>query len=471
LQPGAHALNFKAGLREAREELGRFLLGTHAPPTPRHRFAPTVRAKVAFSALAIGAATVLSMLLSRYLSGLFGAIFFPTIILCTLFGGWQSGVAAWTASLVVVYLNARGHFAGLASASAIIVFAISGALQTAIASFAHAMMFDRELLRLRLFKLVDASQGFPFVTDARGRPIEPHPRWTALTGMEWHEYRDQGWLNAVHPEDRAQFPLQGLPEDGQSFQVEVRVRHSASGDWRWHRLMTLPVFGHDGRIREWVGTLRDVHERKMQTQHREIVISELRHRLKNLMAIIEALAKYSAPRPGTDAGVDEFLKRFTGRLHALSSASDLLLAGQTGAIEANAVIRVTLAPFMSEPAQRFSIEGPELQLPEELGGGLALAIHELATNAIKYGALSVPGGHVALRWSAESVAEGQHVEFDWKEYGGPPPVPPSREGFGMRMIKAVTARENTGAVTVDFEPDGLHCRISFMRLIRKTPDA
>ncbi|MGD0192549.1 MAG: HWE histidine kinase domain-containing protein [Rhizomicrobium sp.] len=426
---------------------------------------------MAFTVLAIVTATAISMLLSSYLSGLFGAIFFPIIILCTLFGGWQSGVATWLASIIVVYLNARSHFAGQASASAIIVFAISGAAQTAIASFAHAMMFDRELLRLRLFKLVDASQGFPFVTDAMGRPLEPHPRWTALTGMEWQEYRDQGWLDAVHPEDRALFPLRGLPEDGQSFQLEVRLRHSASGDWRWHRMTTLPVFGHDGAVREWVGTLLDIHDGKLRSQQREIVISELRHRLKNLMAIIEALAKYSAPRPGTDAGVDEFLKRFTGRLHALSSASDLLLAGQAGAIEANAVIRATLAPFMSEPAQRFVIQGPELQLPEELGGSLALAVHELATNAIKYGALSVPGGHVSLHWSSETVAEGQRVEFGWKEHGGPTPVAPNREGFGMRMIKAVTARENTGTVTVDFEPDGLHCRMSFTRPTPKQSEA
>jgi PAS domain S-box-containing protein len=421
-----------------------------------------------FTIVAIGVSTALSILLSAYLSGLFGAVFFPTIILCTLFGGWQSGVAAWIASIVVVYLNARGHFTGIASTSAIVVFAISGAVQTAMAAFAHAMMIDRELLRLRLFKLVDGSDGFPFVTDPKGRPQEPHPRWTALTGMEWEEYRNRGWLDAIHPEDRVHFPLRGLPEEGQAIQLEVRIQHRASGEWRWHRLTTLPVHGHDGGVREWVGTLRDVHDRKVQTQRREIVISELRHRLKNLMAIIEALAKYSAPRPGTDAGVDAFLKRFSGRLHALSTASDLLLAGHVGAIEANAVIRATLAPFMSDLAPRFQIEGPEILLSEELGGGLALAVHELATNAIKYGALSVRNGTVTLFWRADPVPEGQHIVFDWKEHGGPAPVPPNKEGFGLRMIKAVTARENTGEVTVEFEPDGLHCRMSFTRAPAKS---
>ncbi len=87
----------------------------------------------------------------------------------------------------------------------------------------------------------------------------------------------------------------------------------------------------DGAVREWIGTLDDIHERRIESEKREIVVGELRHRLKNLMAIVEALAKYSAPRPGTDAGVDSFLKRFTGRLHALTAASDLLLAGHAEA--------------------------------------------------------------------------------------------------------------------------------------------
>jgi PAS domain S-box-containing protein len=325
------------------------------------------------------------------------------------------------------------------------------------------MMTDREFLRMRLFRLIDASQGFLFVTDARGRPIEPHPRWSALTGMEWSDYRDEGWLNAVHPDDRTQFPLRGNGDADASFDVELRVRSSSDGDWRWYRLTTMPVHGHDGRVREWVGTLQDIHDRKLEAQRRELVVSELRHRLKNLMAIIEALAKYSAPRPGVDAGVDAFLKRFTGRLHALSAASDLTIASQRGVIEAGAVIRATLAPFVSDMAPRILMDGPAILLSEELGGGLALAVHELATNAIKYGALSVAHGSVTLTWSAEVTLDGEHIAFDWKERGGPAPMQPAKEGFGMRMIRAVTARENTGAVSVDFEPDGLHCRIAVTR--------
>jgi len=458
-------LTFKESLRDARETLGRVLLGTRVEPFPRSRFGTGAATKVAVTAVAVGVACALRFTLSTYGIGLSAAIFFPVILFCALFAGWQYGLAASIASTAFVWWLRRLQLAG--TDPAIVIFAASGAIQVAIAAFARAMLLDREILRHRLLKLVDASQGFAFVMDKRGRPTEHHPRWTALTGMPWDEYSGLGWLAAIHPEDRRQFPLHGLPNEGKSFVVELRIREGTSGNWRWHRLRTIPVLEPDGAIREWIGTLDDIHERKLESDRREIVVSELRHRLKNLMAIVEALAKYSAPRPGTDPGVDDFLTRFSGRIHALTAASDMLLAGQQGAIEANAVIRATLAPFLSEPMSRFVIEGPELQLSEQFGGGLALAVHELATNAIKYGALSTPPGKVSLFWTSEPGPDGEHIVFDWKERGGPPPLKPNREGFGMRMIKAVTARENTGAVSIDYEPDGLHCRISFTRAPRK----
>jgi PAS domain S-box-containing protein len=465
-QPGAGPLTFKNGLREAREALGRVLLGTHVQPPTRSPIGISVATKSAVTAIVLAAAAALRFALGTHGIAFSSAIFFPAVLFCTLYAGWQYGLAAWIASTIIVWLMVR---AGVARGDAgITVFAVSGAVQTAIAAFARAMLLDREIIRNRLLKLVDASQGFAFITDARGHPLEAHPRWIALTGMTWEDYRGLGWIDAIHPEDRNKFPLQGPPNEGKAYRLELRIREGATGDWRWHRLRTLPVRGPDGEIQEWIGTLDDIHEGKVETERREIVVSELRHRLKNLMAIVEALAKYSAPRPGTDAGVDGFLKRFTGRLRALTAASDLVLAGKHGAIEAGAVIRATLAPFMSDRAPRIIIEGPELLLSEELGGGLALAVHELATNAIKYGALSAPQGMVSFAWTTEQAPQGEHVAFDWKERGGPVPVKPSRDGFGMRMIRAVTAREKAGAVSIDYEPDGLRCRISFVAPPPKT---
>ena len=112
---------------------------------------------------------------------------------------------------------------------------------------------------------------------------------------------------------------------------------------------------------------------------------------------------------------------------------------------------------------RLRFDGPVLELSEQMGGALALAVHELATNALKYGALSVPSGSVTFTWTTTPRDGGTHVVFLWKEDGGPPPSPPVRDGFGHRMIRSVTAREAQGEVSIDHPPDGLVCRIAFLR--------
>jgi two-component sensor histidine kinase len=220
-------------------------------------------------------------------------------------------------------------------------------------------------------------------------------------------------------------------------------------------------------------TLRDIADRReREADTRELALGEARHRLKNLMAIIEALAKFSGPRPGVEPAVDKFMQGFLGRLRALGTASDLVLKHGPDVLEANAVIHAVLEPFLSEAPPRLRAEGPSIELSEEFGGALALAVHELATNALKYGALSVPTGSVAFHWTATPQKDGEHIEFEWKEIGGPTPSPPAKDGFGHRLIRAVAAREPGGQVLIDYPAQGLVCRISFVRRsIREQPPA
>ena len=215
--------------------------------------------------------------------------------------------------------------------------------------------------------------------------------------------------------------------------------------------------------------LVEQHEREADT--REMVLGEARHRLKNLFAIIDALAKYSGPRPGSDPALDSFMQRFTGRLRALGAASDLVLKQRLEAVEAKALVGAVLEPFLSEQPQRLSFDGPELELSEQFGGALALAVHELATNALKYGALSVPAGSASFHWTVTPEEAGERIAFHWKENGGPAPSPPDRDGFGHRMIRAVAQRETEGEVVIDYPPEGLLCRISFLRRSTVIPSA
>jgi two-component sensor histidine kinase len=210
---------------------------------------------------------------------------------------------------------------------------------------------------------------------------------------------------------------------------------------------------------------RLAEQREREAGARELALSEARHRLKNLMAIIEALARFSGTRPGASPDIDAFLQRFIGRLRALGAASDLVLKFGPGVLDANALICAVLEPFVSESPERLRFEGPELRLSEQFGGALAMAVHELATNALKYGALSVPDGSVTFRWHAVPHHDGERIEFVWKEQGGPPPNAPEKDGYGHRMIRSVAARETDGEVQLDFPPDGLVCRISYRRLM------
>lgn len=432
----------------------------------RDSFAGTILAQPALSwaavLLSIAAAAALCAAAPAALIAVTCLFFFPALLLTVLMCGWRFGILAWITATIIVWAVASGGDAPTAMYE-VAAFAFAAGLMVVISGFAHAVLFDRERLRSRLLKLLDASQGFMFVTDAAGHPLAHNPRWTTMTGMRWDDYHTEGWTTAIHPDDRDRLPLNAAaPSPDDIYDIELRVR-DARGDWRWHRMRVVAVKDRLGNIAEWIGTLRDIHEHKSESQQRELVLSEARHRLKNLMAIVETLARYSAPRPGTDPGVDEFLKRFTGRLHALTAASDALLTGQRRMIEAGTVIRATLAPFMGDTASRIHLDGPDLELPEDFGGSLAMAVHELATNAIKYGALSKLDGSVSFVWVSEPAEDGERIRFDWKERGGPAPQVPAKEGFGSRMIRSVTARERGGGVTIDYEPDGLRCRIVFMR--------
>jgi two-component sensor histidine kinase/PAS domain-containing protein len=289
--------------------------------------------------------------------------------------------------------------------------------------------------------------------------------FAVLTAQGWTADAVKNWLESIHPEDRLHWPQ---PDNADPQRVELRLK-AEDGSWRWHRVRTMAVRNDDGAIHEWVGSLHDIHEQRLASERRDLVIGELRHRLKNLVTVIDALAQNSR-HGATEPAVDQFLQRFLGRLHALGTAGDLLLAGGEGTIDAGAVVRATLAPFIGETApQRFRIDGPDLSLSEQLGAGIGLAVHELATNALKYGALSAAEGSVSITWSTKPIDTGEEIEFVWKERGGPPPSPPEKPGFGSRMIQSVVARERAGRVNMDYQPDGLCCRIAFMRQVARAP--
>ncbi|GLR46627.1 PAS domain S-box protein [Sphingomonas astaxanthinifaciens] len=210
-----------------------------------------------------------------------------------------------------------------------------------------------------------------------------------------------------------------------------------------------PVVGDDGKADIAIVAVQDISQRKQAEAHQQLLINELSHRAKNLLAIIQSLAQQSFKGDGTAA---EQLARFEGRLGALSAAHGILTREKWEAVPLRRLICDTFTAVRADD-DRLRLEGPDLMLSPKSAVSLAMAIHELATNALKYGSIGVEDGTVTVRWRAE---EGR-LYLDWKEHGGPPVTEPASRGFGSRMIERGLAAELGGSVRILFEPDGVRC--------------
>lgn len=430
----------------------------------QHRTALTC---AAWMLSALAAATLVRLAVGVITTGVPLVFYLPAVVIVALFTGWECGVVATVLATVLAWFlfvppAFTWHSPTHDQVLTLLIWGAVAASQVAIAHFLRVTLQRVLHSETRYRRLLSVASGLLCVANARAEFDSPQHGWSDLTGMPWPEYSGRGWLKAVHPEDHSRLELEALSADEPSREVELRLWNHKGGDWRWFVARSVAVPTMRGAGGEWITSLQDIHDQKLASERREMMIGELRHRLKNLFTVIEALAKSSRDR--SEPAVEEFLRRFLGRMRAIATAGDILLAKQYRSIECGALVRATLGPFMEERGLRFQFSGPELLLSEETGATLGLAIHELATNALKYGALSVEGGTVRVSWGAAPQADGQEmVSFEWREGGGPAPVTPQSEGFGMRLIRSVPGRERSGAVTIEFAPEGFCCRIGFLR--------
>jgi two-component sensor histidine kinase len=222
--------------------------------------------------------------------------------------------------------------------------------------------------------------------------------------------------------------------------------------WVRDKAFLLPAEpGHGPRV---AGLARDVTEAKRAEQQRELLIGELNHRVKNTLALVQALAahtRHAAVSPS------DFEQAFTSRLHALGHAHDLLTQTHWKGTSLHQVIETGLAPFSVYDASqaRVEVSGPQVWLNSNTAVTLTLAFHELATNAAKYGALSSNKGRVKIFWAAEPADDPKEVLLQWQESGGPSVEAPSRKGFGTMLIEKVLAYEAEGEAKLEFHPEGL----------------
>jgi two-component sensor histidine kinase len=205
--------------------------------------------------------------------------------------------------------------------------------------------------------------------------------------------------------------------------------------------------------RKLVGTVRDIHERKQGEAHREMLLQELNHRVKNTLATVKAIA--SQTLKGNNA-TPEARAAFDGRLMALASAHDLLIRQEWSQASLEDIIRRALAPHVGAGAQRIEARGPAALLGAGSALALTMCLHELATNAAKYGALSVEQGRIHVSW----ILNGGLLALEWRESGGPPVVIPQRRGFGSQLIERALASDLNGSAEIEFAPEGVICRVT-----------
>jgi PAS domain S-box-containing protein len=263
----------------------------------------------------------------------------------------------------------------------------------------------------------------------------------------------------IHPDDRElelASRVQAIAE-GADLDVEYRTL-APDGEVRWILVRGQAFFGEDGLASRMVGVSLDITARKLAEERQRLLVDELNHRVKNTLATVQSIALQT--RRGSQS-LPTFEAAFLSRLDALAGVHDLLSQVSWEGASLAAVVRETLAPHLGpgESAERLSLSGPDVRLGPNAAVTLTMAFHELATNAAKYGALSVGSGKVDVQWRANGASTPGEIEIQWRESGGPPVSVPVRRGFGTRFLERGMAREFDGIVVLDFAPDGVCCQM------------
>jgi PAS domain S-box-containing protein len=304
--------------------------------------------------------------------------------------------------------------------------------------------------------------------DNRGAVSWYNTRWYDYTGQTPATAIGGGWADAVHPDDRqgSRDVWAHALKSGAPFKHQHRIRHH-SGDYRWFLVRGEPLRDPKGRVSQWFGAVTDIHDLMQLQERQSVLVAELQHRTRNLMAVVETVIRKSLASSGDMADAKS---RIDERFGALSRVQGLLSRRADGA-------RVTFDTLLSDElgahvplagdkeASRVTLDGPPgVELRSLHVQTLALGLHELTTNAVKYGAFAHPEGRLAVRWRVrEAPSEPARLVVDWRETGVPnipgPDDPARGSGYGRQLIERALPYQLGAKTDYRFEPDGVHCVI------------
>jgi PAS domain S-box-containing protein len=299
-------------------------------------------------------------------------------------------------------------------------------------------------------------------TDAKetGNPIIfANDSFLALAGYERQDVLGRNFNDLVaQPADREEVArVAAAFADGAQADLEMCFRRK-DGETFWAATFVSPVRDGAGEVVQHFASFVDISRHRRAEERLQFLLDELNHRTQNTLATVQAIAVQTL-RGVTDK---EVVDAFEGRILALSKAHSLLGRGSWEAVSLRDVIDQILRPFGLDDRRvtRFSVQGDDIRLQPKAALTLALVFHELATNSAKHGALSgAAAGKIDIAWQVEPTPQGDRIGLRWQESGGPPVTPPTRKGFGSRLIEGGLARDLDGEVHLDYEPAGLVCKI------------
>ena len=305
-------------------------------------------------------------------------------------------------------------------------------------------------------QLADAMPQMVWSTLPDGAHDYYNAQWYSFTGAPVGSTDGEGWNGMFHPDDqeRAWARWRHSLETGEPYEIEYRLRRH-DGVYRWTLGRALPVRDRDGKIVRWVGTCTDIDDQKRVAEQNEILSRELSHRIKNIFAVLNGLIGLSARQ---FPGVMDFARQLQGRIAALGRAHNFVRphgeesAPIVGPSTLRALLIDLLSPYPALDEGRLTIEVDDLPVDDRGATPIGLVIHELATNAAKYGALSESDGRVRL---SSTVQDGT-LRLTWEEQGGPlVSGAPANPGFGTRLTEMSVVRQLGGTIEREWRPEGL----------------
>lgn len=285
-------------------------------------------------------------------------------------------------------------------------------------------------------KVIDLDGKLAFMSEG-GQHVMEVSDFNAIAGCPWPDFwTGQGNLDAQHAIAEA--------KEGRSYRFQG-FADTAAGNPKYWDVKVSPIIGPDGKPESILSVSRDITQLKAAEDKQTLLAQELQHRAKNMISMVQAIAGQTLKGA---VSLDVARVTFTDRLAILGAAQDLLSQSARARASLHSLVRSAQAP-LGVP-HRYVVDGPDRDISSKCALALALALHELTTNAIKYGALSVDTGRVEITWTLDG-----EFRFVWREAGGPPVSQPTRRGFGSSMIDRALAGYFQGTANADYQPDGL----------------